>query len=58
MANVFRQDFPVVGHTTQVTVMHNINREGGRDYYNNNGILINICSGHCGFDTNAVAGCR
>ncbi len=39
MANVFKQDFPVVGHTTQVTLMHNINREGGPDYYNNNGAL-------------------
>ncbi len=37
MANVFRQDFPVLGHTTQVTVMHNINREGGPSYFNNNG---------------------
>ena len=39
IANVFRQDFPVVGHTTQFTLMHNVNREGGRDYYNNNGFL-------------------
>ena len=39
VANVFKQDFPTVGHTTQVTVLHNSNREGGPDYYNNNGGL-------------------
>lgn len=39
MANVFRQDFPVVGHTTQFSVMRNINRERNQDYYNNNGFL-------------------
>ena len=39
-ANLYRQDFPVVGHTTQVTVIHNINREAGRDYYDNNGFLV------------------
>ncbi len=39
-ANLYRQDFPVAGHTTQVTVIHNINREAGRDYYDNNGFLV------------------
>ena len=39
MANVFRQDFPVVGHTTQFSVMRNINRERNQEYYNNNGFL-------------------
>ncbi len=39
MANVFRQDFPVLGHTTQFSVMRNINRERNQEYYNNNGFL-------------------
>ncbi len=39
-ANLYRQDFPVPGHTTQVTVIHNINREAGRDYYDSNGFLV------------------
>lgn len=39
MANVFRQDFPVVGHTTQFSVMRNVNRERNQEYYNNNGFL-------------------
>lgn len=37
--NLYRQDFPVLGHTTQLSLMHNVNREGGRRYYNNNGFL-------------------
>lgn len=40
VANVYKQDFPVIGHTTQATVIHNINRESGRDYYDNNGFLV------------------
>ncbi len=39
IANLFRQDFPVPGFTSQATVMLNFNREGGGDYYNNNGFL-------------------
>lgn len=39
MFNVFRQDFPVPGHTLQLSLMHNINREGDQTYYNNNGFL-------------------
>ncbi len=39
VANVFYQDFPVLGHTTQATIMHNINRENKGDYYNRNGFL-------------------
>ena len=30
-ANVYRQDFPVVGLTSQVSVTYNMNREGGRE---------------------------
>ncbi len=37
-ANVFRQDFPFIGFTSQATVMYNRNREGNeRPYFNNNG---------------------
>lgn len=35
--NLYRQDFPVLGHTTQLTVLHNDNREGGRVFRNANG---------------------
>ncbi len=40
VANVYRQDFPVPGHTTQVTIIHNINHEAATDYYDNNGFLV------------------
>lgn len=40
VANVYRQDFPVVGYTTQATIIHNTNREAGPDYYDNNGFLV------------------
>ena len=41
VANAFRQDWPVLGHTTQTTVLLNINREGGRgDFYDRNGFLV------------------
>ena len=40
VANAYRQDFPVPGHTTQATIIHNINREAGGDYYDRNGGLI------------------
>jgi hypothetical protein len=40
MANVYRQDWPVLGHTTQATVLHNINREGNQGlYYDQNGFI-------------------
>jgi hypothetical protein len=39
MANVFRQDFPVPGNTTELTFLRNVNREGGEIYYNNNGFI-------------------
>ena len=32
--------FPAPGHTTQATIIHNINREAGGDYYDRNGGLI------------------
>jgi hypothetical protein len=40
VANAYKQDFPVVGYTTQATIIHNINRESGADYYDTNGFLI------------------
>jgi hypothetical protein len=40
VANVFRQDFPVLGHTTQATIVHNWNRESGPDFYDANRFLI------------------
>ncbi len=41
MANAYRQDWPVLGHTVQGTVLYNINREGNQGpYYDRNGFLI------------------
>ena len=38
--NVYSQDTPVLGFTTQGTILHNRNREGDRSsYYNDNGFL-------------------
>ncbi len=40
VANLYRQDWPVAGFTSQGVVLHNRNREGDRsDYYNSNGFL-------------------
>jgi len=38
-ANAYRQDFPWLGFTSQATVLLNVNREGGHDFYNANGFL-------------------
>lgn len=40
MANVYKQDLPVLGHTTQATIIHNVNNESGTDFFDSNGILI------------------
>jgi hypothetical protein len=40
VANAYRQDWPVLGHTMQGTVMHNRNREAGGNYYDRNGNLV------------------
>ena len=41
VASVYRQDWPVLGHTTQATVLYNSNREGDqRDFYDNNGMKV------------------
>ena len=40
IANLFRQDTPILGFTSQVTVLHNRNREGDRAFFfNENGFL-------------------
>jgi hypothetical protein len=40
MANAYRQDWPVLGHTTQAIVMYNINREGNQGtYFDQNGFI-------------------
>ena len=39
VANVYRQDFPVPGFTSQATAILNVNREGEGAYYDNNGFL-------------------
>jgi hypothetical protein len=36
VANVYRQDFPVQGYTSQATVVYNRNRENGSAYYDGN----------------------
>jgi hypothetical protein len=41
VANAFRQDWPVLGHTTQASLLYNRNREGDQgDYYDRNGFKI------------------
>ena len=41
VANLFRQDWPVPGHTAQATVLLNVNREGRRgEFYDRNGFLV------------------
>ncbi len=41
IANVYQQDWPVLGHTTQFTIARNVNREGSQaDYYDRNGFQV------------------
>ena len=41
VANAFRQDWPVLGHTTQATLIYNRNREGDQaDHYDRNGFKV------------------
>ncbi len=37
--NLYRQDFPVLAFTSQLTVAHNRNRENGEQFYDDNGFL-------------------
>jgi hypothetical protein len=39
VANLYYQDFPVLGFTTQGVVLHERNREGGRTQYDDNGVI-------------------
>ena len=41
VVSVYHQDWPVPGHTTQATILYNMNREGDQpDYYDTNGAQI------------------
>ncbi|HUZ74621.1 MAG TPA: hypothetical protein VMU87_16675 [Stellaceae bacterium] len=40
IANLYRQDLPVSGFTSQITYVRNDNHEGGEVYYNSNGFLV------------------
>jgi hypothetical protein len=40
VANVYRQDFPVPGITSQATVVYNANREGGEVDFNSDGFPV------------------
>jgi hypothetical protein len=40
VANIYRQDLPVTGFTSQVTYVRNSNREAGEQYYDQNGFLV------------------
>jgi hypothetical protein len=40
VANVYRQDMPIPGFTSQVTYVRNSNHEGNELYYNTNGFLV------------------
>jgi hypothetical protein len=39
-ANAYRQDWPVLGFTSQATVVLNVNREGSGQFYDANGFLV------------------
>jgi hypothetical protein len=40
VANLYRQDFPVPGFTSQVTVVYNANREGNETIFDKNGFPV------------------
>jgi len=40
VANVFKQDLPILGFTSQFTYVRNDNREGKEQYYDNNGFQV------------------
>jgi hypothetical protein len=40
IANLYRQDLPIQGFTSQITFVRNTNHEGGETYYDNNGFLV------------------
>ncbi|QIE54791.1 hypothetical protein G5B40_04635 [Pikeienuella piscinae] len=44
IANVYRQDFPILGVTSQATAIYNRNREGDDRYFDDNGFLARPAS--------------
>ncbi|HEY0525194.1 MAG TPA: autotransporter outer membrane beta-barrel domain-containing protein [Stellaceae bacterium] len=40
LANIYRQDFPITGHTSQIVYIHNENKEGDDQHYDQNGFLV------------------
>ena len=40
VANIYAQDFPVPGFTSQATVIYNWNREGNEDHFDSNGFIV------------------
>jgi len=44
MFNLYKQDFPVLGFTSQVALVHNRNRESEGNYFDNNGFLVRPAS--------------
>lgn len=44
VANLYRQDFPILGFTSQVSYIHNRNNESGELYFDNNGFLARPAS--------------
>ncbi|HSG89980.1 MAG TPA: hypothetical protein VLA56_12265 [Pseudomonadales bacterium] len=44
MANLYWQDFPTLGHTSQVTAVHNMNREKGDVQFDDNGFIARPAS--------------
>ena len=40
VANLYRQDYPVLGFNSQVVLLHNRNDEDDKLYYDNNGFLV------------------
>ncbi|MGZ5078850.1 MAG: hypothetical protein ACXWHZ_04820 [Usitatibacter sp.] len=40
VVNAYRQDWPMSGFTSQATVVLNVNREGGGQFYDANGFLV------------------
>jgi hypothetical protein len=40
VANLYRQDLPIQGFTSQITYVRNANHEGGETYFDNNGFLV------------------
>lgn len=44
IANVYRQDFPILGLTSQATAIYNRNREGDNRFFDDNGFLARPAS--------------